>query len=61
MPPQRKLVRFAKEKLLRAYVREAAHLRAVAENVTNSPLKARPLYEAERQERLAEELKKEEA
>jgi len=26
MPPQRKLIRFAKEKLLRAYVREAAHL-----------------------------------
>ena len=57
MPSQRKLIRFGKEKLLRAYVREAAHLRAVAENVTSGPLKARPLDEAESQERLAEKAK----
>ncbi len=44
-----------------AYVREAAHLRAVAENVTNGPLRARLLEEAERQERLSEQLKKDEA
>jgi hypothetical protein len=61
MPPQRKLIQFAKEKLLRAYVREAAHLRAVAENVTNGPLKARLLEEAERQERLVDEVRRDES
>jgi hypothetical protein len=58
MPPQRKLIRFAKEKLLRAYVREAAHLRAVAENVMSGPIKARLFEEADRQERLAEEVRR---
>jgi hypothetical protein len=55
------LIRFAKEKLHRAYVREAAHLRAVAENVTNGPLKARLLEEVERQERLADEVRRDES
>jgi hypothetical protein len=44
--------------LLRIYVRKAARLRESAANATTIPLKARLLDEAEQQERLAEELKK---
>jgi hypothetical protein len=44
--------------LLRVYVRGAARLRESAANATTIPLKARLLDEAEQQERLAEELKK---
>jgi len=56
MPPQRKLIRFAKEKLLRAYIREAARLRASAATATTAPLKTRLLEEAEQQERLADKI-----
>jgi hypothetical protein len=58
MPSQRKLIRFAKVKLLRAYVREAARLRESAASATTAALKARLLDEAEGQERLVNELKK---
>ena len=58
MPPQRTLIRFARERLLRVYVRDAARLRESAANATTIPLKVRLLDEAEQQERLAEELKK---
>jgi hypothetical protein len=57
MPPQRKLIRFAREKLLRTYVREAAHLRTLAATATTAALTARLLEEAEGRERLAEQLK----
>ena len=51
-----KLIRLAREKLVRVYVREAARLRAAAANATTAPLKTRLLEEAEQQERLADEL-----
>jgi hypothetical protein len=56
--PQRRLIRFAKAKLLRAYIREAVRLRTSA---ANAPLKARLLDEAEQQERLADEVRRDKA
>jgi CheY-like chemotaxis protein len=55
-PPQRKLIRFAREKLFRAYIREAARLRGSAATATTAPLKTRLLEEVEQQERLADEI-----
>jgi hypothetical protein len=56
MPRQRRLIRLAKEKPLRAYIREAARLRESAAAATTAPLKTRLLEEAEQQERLADEI-----
>jgi hypothetical protein len=61
MPSQRKLNGFSRERLLRVYLREAARLRRFAASATTGPVKARLLEEAERQERLAEHLKKDES
>jgi hypothetical protein len=61
MPPQRRLIRFAKEKLLRTYIREAARLRASAANTTTAPFKARLLEEADQQERLADQVRRHKA
>jgi len=46
------------EGVLRAYTREAARLRYLAEGVTTTRVKTRLLEEAENQDRLAEEAKR---
>jgi hypothetical protein len=58
MPPfaAAELIRVARERLLRVYLREAARLRAAAVNSTTASLKARLLEEAEQQERLADQI-----
>jgi hypothetical protein len=55
------LIRFAKEKLLRAYIREAVRLRTSAATATTAALKASLLDEAEQQERLADEVRRDKA
>ena len=60
MPPfaAAALIRVARERLLRVYVREAARLRAAAANATTASLRARLLEEAEQQEQLADKISK---
>ena len=60
MPPfaAAALIRAARERLLRVYLREAARLRAAAANATTASLKVKLLEEAEQQERFADQLRK---